>query len=74
MTQPANQSPAENQTEKIIDSLKYEIESLKSQLKKKGRPDRHSGHHPKANIGKPQCGGASLRGFGRQDGRCDRYA
>jgi len=35
MTQPANQSPAENQTEKIIDSLKYEIESLKSQLKKK---------------------------------------
>jgi len=38
MTQPTNHSPTENQTEKIIDSLKYEIESLKSQLKK--RDDR----------------------------------
>ena len=35
MTQPTNQSLTDNQTEKIIDSLKYEIDSLKSQLKKK---------------------------------------
>jgi hypothetical protein len=35
MTQPTNQYPTENQTEKIIYSLKYEIESLKFQLKKK---------------------------------------
>ena len=35
MTTPNTQSPTDNQTEKIIDSLKYEIESLKSQLKKK---------------------------------------
>ena len=35
MTIPNTQSPADNQTEKIIDILKYEIESLKSQLKKK---------------------------------------
>ena len=35
MPQPNTQSPIDNQTEKIIDSLKYEIESLKSQLKKK---------------------------------------
>ena len=35
MTQSNTQSPTENQTEKIIESLKYEIESLKSRLKKK---------------------------------------
>jgi len=35
MTISNTQSPKDNQTEKIIDSLKYEIESLKSQLKKK---------------------------------------
>ena len=35
MTESNTQSPTGNQTEKIIDSLKYEIESLKSQLKKK---------------------------------------
>jgi len=35
MTTPNTQSPTDSQTEKIIDSLKYEIESLRSQLKKK---------------------------------------
>jgi len=35
MTTPNTQSPTDNQTEKIIDSLKNEIASLKSQLKKK---------------------------------------
>ena len=35
MTNSNTQSPIDIQTEKIIDSLKYEIESLKSQLKKK---------------------------------------
>ena len=35
MTIPNTQSPTDNQTEKIINSLKYEIDSLKSQLKKK---------------------------------------
>ena len=35
MTNPNTQSPTDNQTEKIIESLKYEIESLKSRLKKK---------------------------------------
>jgi predicted nucleic acid-binding Zn-ribbon protein len=35
MTEPNNHTPTDNQNEKIIDSLKYEIESLKSQLKKK---------------------------------------
>jgi len=35
MTTPNTQSPTDNQSEKIIDSLKNEIESLKSQLKKK---------------------------------------
>jgi len=35
MTNPNTQSPTDNQTEKILESLKYEIESLKSRLKKK---------------------------------------
>ena len=35
MTTPNTQSPTDNQTEKIIDSLKNEIASLKSQMKKK---------------------------------------
>ena len=35
MTESNTHSPTDNQTEKIIDSLRYEIESLKSQLKKK---------------------------------------
>ena len=34
MTIPNTQSPTDNQTEKIIDSLRNEIASLKSQLKK----------------------------------------
>ena len=40
MTEPNNQSRTDNQNEKIIDSLRYEIASLKSQLKK--RDDRIS--------------------------------
>jgi len=35
MTTSNTQSPTHNQTEKIIEFLKYEIESLKFQLKKK---------------------------------------
>ena len=35
MTIPNTQSPTDNQTDKIIESLKNEIASLKSQLKKK---------------------------------------
>jgi hypothetical protein len=35
MTQSNNHVAADNQNEKIIDSLRYEIASLKSQLKKK---------------------------------------
>ena len=35
MTTPNTQSPTGNQTGKTIESLKYEIASLKSQLKKK---------------------------------------
>lgn len=35
MTEPNNHSFTDNQDEKIIDSLKYEISSLKFQLKKK---------------------------------------
>ena len=35
MTQPNNYTPTDNQNEKIIDSLKYEIASLKFQLTKK---------------------------------------
>lgn len=35
MTEPNNQPPTDTQTEKMIDSLRYEIASLKSQLKKK---------------------------------------
>ena len=35
MTEPNNESPTDNQNEKIIDSLRNEIASLKSQLKKK---------------------------------------
>jgi predicted RNase H-like nuclease (RuvC/YqgF family) len=35
MTEPNNQSRTDNQNEKIIDSLKNEIASLKFQLKKK---------------------------------------
>ena len=35
MTESNTQSHTDDQTEKIIDSLKYEIASLKSQLKKK---------------------------------------
>ena len=35
MTTPNTQSPTDNQTEEIIDSLKNEIASLKSHLKKK---------------------------------------
>jgi chromosome segregation ATPase len=38
MTEPKNHSYADNANEKTIDFLKYEIESLKSQLKK--RDDR----------------------------------
>ncbi|MBM4334123.1 MAG: hypothetical protein FJ117_23395 [Deltaproteobacteria bacterium] len=38
MTEPKNQSHADSANEKTIDSLRYEIESLKSQLKK--RDDR----------------------------------
>jgi predicted RNase H-like nuclease (RuvC/YqgF family) len=35
MTEPNNQSLSDNQNERIIDSLKYEIASLKFQLTKK---------------------------------------
>jgi len=35
MTEPNNQSPTDNQNEKIIESLRYEIADLKSRLKKK---------------------------------------
>jgi predicted RNase H-like nuclease (RuvC/YqgF family) len=35
MTEPNNHAPTDDQNEKIIDSLRYEIASLKSQLKKK---------------------------------------
>jgi hypothetical protein len=35
MTQPNNHTPTDSQNEKIIDSLKYEIASLKFQLTKK---------------------------------------
>ena len=35
MTESNTQSPTDNQTEKTIDSLRYEIESLRSQMKKK---------------------------------------
>jgi predicted RNase H-like nuclease (RuvC/YqgF family) len=35
MTEPNNHTPTDNQNEKIIDSLKYEIASLKFQLTKK---------------------------------------
>jgi chromosome segregation ATPase len=35
MTEPNNQSPADTQNEKMIDSLRNEIADLKSQLKKK---------------------------------------
>ncbi len=51
MTTPNAESSIDGQTGKIIDPLKYEIGSLKSQLKKKGRPDRQSGCHAKSNNG-----------------------
>ena len=35
MTQPNNHTPTDNQNEKIIDSLKYEIASMKFKLTKK---------------------------------------
>ena len=35
MTEPNNHTPTDNQNEKIIESLRYEIADLKFQLKKK---------------------------------------
>ena len=35
MTEPNNHTPTDNQNEKIIDSLRYEIASLKFQITKK---------------------------------------
>ena len=35
MTEPNNHTPTDNQNEKIIESLRYEIADLKSALRKK---------------------------------------
>jgi len=51
MTQSTSQYPLDNQPEKIIDSLKSEIAFLEIPTGKKGREHRHTGYHPKANIG-----------------------